>query len=241
MSSLTRFFLGDAQYAKGSYYLKDENILKHARKVLRLQKGSRVELFDGKGKTILSEIELLTKEVLVAKIIEEKVSDDSKKLHITLAQALPKAGKIDNILRMNTEIGVSGFVLFESDHSIVKKEHYKEQKIIRLNKIIQEASRQSRNDYIPQITGPIEFQKMLSTDSDRKILLHTDSAGEKLSDIKMSLKKNSSIVVCVGPEGGFSKTEVQSALTKGFQIVKLDLPVLRTETVGLVVCSYLLI
>lgn len=247
MRNLPRFYIADSDYLEGKFYLKDHNSLRHARKVLRLSKGDDVELFDGNGKAYLCKVELLTKELLIADLIKEQEEKKSSKPKIILAQSLPKAGKIDDIVRMNTEIGVSEFVLFESDHSVVKVEHYHESKITRLKKIIQEAARQSNNNFLPEVIGPIDFNNLLKLPADRKFILHTQStdSNEKIdrdiSKLKSSLKADESVMVCIGPEGGFSKGEIVKALENGFVILTLDLPVLRTETAGLVVCSYLLI
>jgi 16S rRNA (uracil1498-N3)-methyltransferase len=247
MRNLPRFYIADSDFLEGKFYLKDHNSLRHARKVLRLGKGDDIELFDGNGKAYLCKVELLTKELLIADLIKEQKEKKSNKPNIILAQALPKAGKIDDIVRMNTEIGVSEFVLFESDHSVVKTEHYHENKISRLKKIIQEAARQSNNNLLPQILGPIDFNQLMSFPADKKLILHTQSTSytEKIVDnitkVKTTLGIESNVLVCIGPEGGFSKAEISKAIENGFMLITLELPVLRTETAGLVVCSFLLI
>lgn len=244
MSKLPRFFFADAEFSKGKYYLHDVDIIRHARKVLRLNKGDRVELFDGRGTVYVTEIELLSKELLIVSLIEQRHLTSEDRLNVTLVQALPKAGKIDDILRMNTEIGVNDFVLFESDHSVVKMKDYHEAKLTRLNKIIREAARQSENNFLPSIFGPVEFQTMIAKPADVKVILHTDSSDSKvvsLSDVKSGLSGKEDIMICVGPEGGFSKAEVELAQAQGFITVKLNLPVLRTETAGLVAAAFLLI
>jgi len=247
MRNLPRFYTADSDYLEGKFYLKDPNSLRHARKVLRLGKGDDIELFDGNGKAYLCKVELLTKELLIADLIKEQEEKKSTKPKVILAQALPKAGKIDDIVRMNTEIGLFEFVLFESDHSVVKIEHYHESKVLRLKKIIQEAARQSSNNLLPEIVGPMDFESLMKYPVDRKLILHTQSTSAKgkddqdISEIKSSLQVDSTIMVCIGPEGGFSKGEIMKAVENGFEIITLDLPVLRTETAGLVVCSYLLI
>lgn len=244
MRSLPRFFLSDYEYAKGKYYLSEESLLKHARKVLRIAKGDNVILFDGDGTSYVAEVELLSKEVMVARVLEKKTEDIPDRPHIILAQGLPKAGKIDTILRMNTEIGVRKFVLFESDYSVVKAKHYDTKKMLRLGKVVQEASRQSVNNFIPEISPAINFTELLNIKADYKLLLHTEINGVSITDIKQIKEKiniSDEILVCIGPEGGFSETEVSNAIEKGFLLVKLDLPVLRTETAGMVVSSFLLI
>jgi 16S rRNA (uracil1498-N3)-methyltransferase len=244
MKSLPRFFLSDYEYAKGKYYLSEERMLKHARKVLRITKGDKVILFDGQGTSYLSEVELLSKEVMITKVLEKVVEEIPDRPHIILAQGLPKAGKIETILRTNTELGVSSFVLFESDYSVVKVKHYDEKKLQRLEKVVQEASRQSVNNFIPEVAPAMRFSELLDLEADYKLILHTDSEGiasMDVKDIKEKIKINDEILICIGPEGGFSENEIQEAIDHGFQLVKLNLPVLRTETAGMVVSSFLLI
>jgi 16S rRNA (uracil1498-N3)-methyltransferase len=244
MKSLPRFFLSDYEYAKGKYYLSEERMLKHARKVLRITKGDKVILFDGQGTSYLSEVELLSKEVMITKVLEKVVEEIPDRPHIILAQGLPKAGKIETILRTNTEIGVRSFVLFESDYSVVKVKHYDEKKLQRLEKVVQEASRQSINNFIPEVAPAMRFSELLDLEADYKLILHTDSEGivsMDVKDIKEKIKIDDEILICIGPEGGFSEKEIQEAIDHGFQLVKLNLPVLRTETAGMVVSSFLLI
>lgn len=243
MSKAPRFFFSDAEFAKGKYYLHDAEIIRHARKVLRLAKGDKVELFDGKGTVYITEIDLLSKDLLIVNLLEEKTVDEREGVKISIAQGLPKLGKVDDILRMNTEIGVEEFILFESDHSVVKIKDYHEGKLQRLNKIVREAARQSHNDFLPSIFGPVDFQSVLDKPADLKIILHTEESDNttRLSEVKSALKGDETVTICIGPEGGFSSREVEMAKTKGFQVVKLDLPILRTETAGLVVASFLLI
>jgi len=244
MKSLPRFFLSDYEYAKGKYYLGDERMLKHARKVLRITKGDKVILFDGQGTSYLSEVELLSKEVMITKVLEKVVEEIPDRPHIILAQGLPKAGKIETILRTNTELGVRSFVLFESDYSVVKVKHYDEKKLQRLEKVVQEASRQSVNNFIPEVAPAMRFSELLDLEADYKLILHTDSLGSASIDVKVikeKIKIDDEILVCIGPEGGFSENEIQEAIDHGFQLVKLNLPVLRTETAGMVVSSFLLI
>lgn len=243
MSNFPRFYFSDAEFAKGKYYLHDAEIIRHARKVLRLAKGDKIELFDGKGTVYITEIDLLSKDLLIVTLLEEKTVEERGGVKISLAQGLPKLGKVDDILRMNTEIGVEEFVLFESDHSVVKIKDYHEGKLLRLNKIVREAARQSHNDFLPTILGPVDFESVLKKPADVKVLLHPSESDQtsQLSEVKKLLKGDERITICIGPEGGFSPREIESAKSNGFQVVNLDLPILRTETAGLVVASFLLI
>lgn len=243
MGKLHRFHIYETEVTDNRLYIHDKELLKYARKVLRQKRGDKIELFDGGGGKYVGTIEKLTNELLVVFVTEQVILKPKQDRKIILAQALPKAGKIDLILKFNTEIGVSEFVLFESDYSIVKAKHYSENKMFRLNKILKESARQSLNAFIPSVLDPMKFSKMLDVEADVKLIFHTSIEEKKqtLSSVKSSLKKDESVLVCVGPEGGFSTDEIKLAKSKGFQIISLNLPVMRTETAGLVITSYLLI
>jgi 16S rRNA (uracil1498-N3)-methyltransferase len=243
MTKLHRFHIYETEITDNRLYIHDKEVLKYARKVLRHRVGDKIELFDGGGGKYIGNIEKLTNKLLVVLVTEQVVSKPRHGRRIILAQALPKAGKIDSILKFNTEIGVSEFVMFESDYSVVKVKHYSENKMLRLNKILKESARQSINDFVPSISDPVRFSKMLETEADIKLIFHTSVGNNKrtLSAIKTALKKDQSVLVCIGPEGGFSVDEIKMAKSNGFEIVALNLPVMRTETAGLVVASYLLI
>lgn len=241
MSKNARFYLSDYEFSKDKIFLTGADSLKHARKVLRLEKGENVELFDGNGNVFTGEIELLTKELMVV-VVESSRYEESTRPFITLAQALPKAGKLDKIFKMNTEIGVREFLPFESDHSVVKVSDITPKKLQRYGKIIEQTARQSHNNYLPVLSSPVSFDELLETKADIKILLSTSrEAGDELHKVRDHINKESKVLVVVGPEGGFSATEIEKAKTAGFEEISLNLPVLRTETAGVVVCSFLLI
>lgn len=240
MSTKPRFFLGESEFANEKFYLKDHDAIKHARKILRLKIGDEVELFDGNGNVFVGEIEKLTKELMVVLVSDAKfVEDDTT--HIILAQGLPKAGKLDKILRMNTEIGVREFIPFESEYSVVKSSDITKKKLHRFRRIIEQSARQSKNNYLPNLSEPISFEDLMDIDADQKIILNAKSGNDDLTTIKNKIDSDSRIFVIIGPEGGFSEKELEVAKNAGFQTIKLNLPVLRTETAGVVVCSFLLI
>jgi 16S rRNA (uracil1498-N3)-methyltransferase len=107
-----------------------------------------------------------------------------------------------------------------------------------------EALRQSEGKITPKITGPFVFEEITNLEGyDIKILLHSrDVEGSiNLLDIKKELNTTSKILMIIGPEGGFSPKEVKLAKKNGCKIGYLNLPILRTETAGVVANSFLLI
>lgn len=212
------------------------------RKVLRMKKGDKITLFDGQGNEYQAEIEFLTKDKVEGNITSREKKELEETRTFVLGQGLPRAGKLDDIIRMNTEVGVSGFVLFASDYSQVKVGDYSDSKIERLARVAEEAARQSERPTVPLLEGPMDFSDALVRQEQIKLILHSrDVEGSQdINEIKATLKPDDSIIILVGPEGGFSDVELAAAKENGFITVHMNLPILRTETAGIAASAILL-
>jgi 16S rRNA (uracil1498-N3)-methyltransferase len=156
---------------------------------------------------------------------------------ITLYQSLPKGSKMDMIVRMAIEGGVSRIVPLTTKHSLVRLEGKStEAKIERWQRIAKEAVQQSGASLAPQIEIPRDFShipNITSQESDvlglffHQQLLENSSLHGYLSD------QFKNIALIVGPEGGFALEEVDEMLEKGYRPVYLGNRVLRTETAGI--------
>ena len=131
MKSLPRFFVEEKNVFKNKFYLDNTGDTYKVRQVLRLQKGDKLLMFDGKGNEYIGEIISLRKDLISGEVLEHKVVEQPNKPHIILAQALTRTTKIDDIVRMNTEIGVEEFIFFESEYSIVKLKNFREKNLKR--------------------------------------------------------------------------------------------------------------
>ena len=244
MQNTPRFFINKSQIKKKRFLIEDERSVRHMGLVLRMKVGDKLTLFDGEGLEYKGILGFLSKKQAAGVVESVSEIEMIKKLEITIAQSLPRAGKMDDIVRMNTEVGVSAYIFFESNYSVAKKESFTESKIERLNKVVLEALRQSEGVIAPKITGPIDFEEILNNkEYDTKILLHSrDIKGSiNLSEIKKELNPKSKVLMIIGPEGGFSPAEVKLTQKYGCKIAYLNLPILRTETAGVVASSFLLI
>jgi 16S rRNA (uracil1498-N3)-methyltransferase len=244
MQNTPRFFINKEQIIRKRFLLEDERSIRHMGLVLRMKKGDKLVLFDGEGTEYHATLGFLSKTQAAGIVETISEIEIEKKIQLTIAQSLPRAGKLDDIVRMNTEVGISEFVFFESAFSVAKKESFTEAKIERLNKVAREALRQSEGVIAPHLSGPFDFEEIVSSNEyDFKILLHSRNIEGviNLSEVKKKLNIDSKVLIIIGPEGGFSPKEVALAQKSGCRLVYLDLPILRTETAGVVVSSYLLI
>jgi len=239
---MRRFFIDKKNINRDKFHITDEKTCKHMRNVLRLKAGDKVVLFDGEGNEYLGSLLRVQSNYVRGEIAEMKKPVQSNKPYLILAQSLPRAGKIDDIVRMNTEAGVSEFILFESEYSVAKLESYGQNKMQRLERLVTEASRQSERSMIPVVNTPQSFAEMLAYEADIKLLLHSKAGTDAvtIADIKAGLKPEQKVLFAIGPEGGFSPKEIELAIDSGFKTVHLDLPILRTETAGIAVSAILL-
>ncbi len=237
-----RFFVEKESIFPTKAIIEDPDSIKKIRQVLRLNVGDKIWLFDGEGGEYLASVKTLQKTGIMVDIEEKVKKEKGSKPHYIVGQALTRSTKIDEIVRMNTEIGADEFVFFESQYSIVKQKDFNENKLGRWEKIAEEATRQSERSNIPEINEPITFEEALKIEADLKIILHSrkDSSSEDLKSLKEKINSDSKILLLIGPEGGFSKREIDLAKEKDFVVGYLNLPVLRTETAGVVASAVLL-
>jgi 16S rRNA (uracil1498-N3)-methyltransferase len=244
ISSLPRLFVPSKNIESNIIEIKNKSDIDKIRQVLRMHKEDKLRVFDGKGQEYLAQIVEITKEQIICTIIEKLEIPEITKPQIILAQALTRSSKLEEVIKMNTEIGISEFVFFESDHSIVKCKDYKEKKIERFEKIAIEATRQSEQSSAPLIQSiPIKFNDLVNIEADYKLFLFerdTDKPCQFLQNDIEKLSKNVKILVIIGPEGGFSDREIEFA-KENFTPLHLNMPVLRTETAGVVIASYILL
>jgi len=244
---MVRFHVEQKDVFRDRFLISDEAVCNHLRQVLRIGKGKKIELFDGQGNLYVGEIRYLDKKQVSGMVIShEKLIEPYP--YVILGQAFPKAGKADEIVRMNTEVGVSEFVFFKSEYSIPQIESYDYKKIDRLNRVVIEAVRQSERVIVPQINPACDFKDILKMKADVKVMLHPRlEGGISISDLKVMINKKNrkadvqkKILVLIGPEGGFSPAEVEKAKESGFVMLKLNMPILRTETAGVVVSGIII-
>jgi 16S rRNA (uracil1498-N3)-methyltransferase len=203
---------------------------RHLRDVLRLKIGEKIQVFDGKGKELLCEIESIEKKQTILQIIEEVLPKSPESdLNLCLGVAILKGEKFDLIVQKAVELGVEKIVPI-----LTKRCDAKSVRLDRLERIILEATKQCGRAKLLQIAETQEFNKFIETSEGTK-LLFSERFGESFSTIKPSKK----IVALIGSEGGWEDSEIESAKQKGFQIITLGGRILRAETAVISIASLL--
>lgn len=219
----------------------DGDIYNHMVRVLRLGTGDSVELADEKGMVYSGTINQISKDSVTVIIVSSRqgVENYSTAPRITVCQALPKGDKIDLILQKGTELGAHGFWLFGGRRSVAKiRDDQQSSKLERWNRITSGAARQCGRIDIPEVTWKPGFLEA-SNDANQELRLILWE-GEREHSLKETLSvaaKPASVIVAIGPEGGFDPIEVNHFLQHGFLPVSLGSRILRTETASIAILA----
>ncbi len=224
------------QIIEKSAILSDDDIF-HCVRVMRMRVGEELEVvcdnqaFLGVVKSIKPfQVDILGK-------LKEKRELPNE---IILVVSLLKGDKLDFVLQKATELGVSEIVLCQSKRSILRlKDVQKEAKLNRFQRILKEASEQSKRLRIPELYRIIPFEDIDDINADVKMIAYEEVAGETKSfnEQLKSLEKGQRLVIVIGPEGGFEEDEIIYAKAKGFTPVSLGRRILRAETASLYALS----
>ena len=208
----------------------------HILKVMRLKKDDLVEIVS-KQKLYICKIINSDNNIVTVRKVEEIKQDSELDCQVTIVQSLVKEQKMDFILQKCCELGVSKIIPLNTKRSIVKLDSKETKKIERWNKILKEASEQSKRVVIPTVSNICSIEDLVKEDYDIKILC---TVNELSNDIKKVLSKDlngARIVIVIGPEGGFEKEEEQTLIANGYVPTSLGKRVLRTETASLYALS----
>ena len=207
----------------------------HITKVMSNKIGDKIEVVIDKKLYICEIVEL--KDLVKVQRIEEVICDSELPCFVAIAQSLVKEQKMDLILQKSCELGVSEIIPINATRSIVKLDKKETKKIDRWNKILKEASEQSKRVVIPKVNEIMDIKDLTNLDYDIKILC-------TVNELSMSLKKvldkdltNLKILFVIGPEGGFTDNEEKILIDNGFISTSFGKRVLRTETASLYALS----
>ena len=226
---------------RDGYASFDGDIYNHMVRVLRLGTGDTVQLADEKGMVYSGTIDQVAKEWVAVKITSSSSAppSDSTAPRITICQALPKGDKIDLILQKGTELGAHDFWLFGGRRSVAKlRDDQQESKLERWNRITAEASRQCGRPGIPEVSWrPSAVEAANDTEQELRLILWEGERENSLKDVLSASGKPTSVIVAVGPEGGFDPLEVRHFSQHGFLPVSLGSRILRTETASIAILA----
>lgn len=236
-----RRFMVNSRAIRDGYASFDGDIYNHMVRVLRLGTGDAVELADEKGLIHFGLINQVAKEWVAVKITSScpAVQSDSTAPRITICQALPKGDKIDLILQKGTELGAHNFLIFGGRRSVARvRDDQQNSKLERWNRITAEAARQCGRVDIPEVAWrPSAVEAANDSNQELRLILWEGEREHSLKDSLTISGKPASVIVSIGPEGGFDPLEVRHFSQHGFKPVTLGSRILRTETASVAILA----
>lgn len=219
-------FFAPPQMIRGERVFLDREEAWHAYRVLRLKKGGEIRVVDGRGNAYRVIIRKLTSERLEGEIADDNQVDNEPKVDLSLAFAPPKGRRAEILVEKGTELGAKAFYPLVTEHTIV---HPSTSKIERWRKIAQQAMKQSERSFWPLVAEPQTFDRLLKEAHryDRLFICCLHPRARRLEVKKSGV---GAILLAVGPEGGFSLSEVERARERGFYPLSLGERRLRSET-----------
>lgn len=174
------------------------------------------------------------------KILREMENSHETRIPIHLYMALIKQDKFELALEKTTEVGVSSITPVIFKRSVVNIKGKEDKKLLRWQKILESAAKQSKRDIIPTINSPekledIDFKGILIVPYECAEEIYIDDVLKDIKDTK-DTKDIEEISILIGPEGGFEDTEIEFLKTLRCNIVTLGIRILRAETAAIVAC-----
>jgi len=203
---------------------------KHASSVRRMRVGEAIQLTDGRGLRVRGTVaEVLPKSLMID--VAEVRKEEPSKNQITLIQALAKGDRDELAIQAATELGAHAVIPWQAERSISRWDAAKAQKgQERWQIICDEAAKQSLRTHFPQVSAPIDTQRVANLVSNYDQLLVLDpTAVLGISGVQGLSGK---LALVVGPEGGISDEELVQLEKAGAKRVHLGESILRTSTAG---------
>lgn len=232
------------------FYIPPQNLLRtpvslanpearHIQKVLRLQVGAPVCLFDGSGAEYAAAIERLLPDRVDFKVLQRLEVSLESPLSLVVAQGFLKDKKMDGLLRAMTELGVAEWLPFYSQNTVpVVEADRLPARVARWQSIACQALKQCRRNQAPVIRMPCSFETVLTLegDFDHKVICWENETRTIWPQLAADANTPRLLLV-LGPEGGFSSNEVTAAHRHGFVSVSLGPRILRAETAAVTACA----
>ena len=235
-----RFYITKDQIKDNEVTITGSDV-NHIKNVLRLKAGDQIEVFDSAQKVYTCKISEFSAKGgsasggILCSILSQKVSEIESPIKVTLAQCLPKGKKMDLIIRMATELGVNKIIPVISERSIPKIEGKEKKRIEHWQITAREASEQSGRSVVPEIAPLTSFKDLIKSAKDYSLAIMPWEGEEKIS-LKNILTGSlahwltGSLLIIIGPEGGFSRAESNEAKEAGFKLASIGKRILRCET-----------
>ena len=239
---LSRFFI-NGSLSPGQSLNLPPHLVNYIVNVLRLKTGADIVLFNGQATdkpvgeftATLTEVSKRSCIAFIKNFIPKNIES---RIKTQLFQGVSRSERMDYTIQKSVELGVSSITPVFSQCSNLRKLNDKQlkKKMLHWQGVATSACEQSGRTVLVNVNTPIQVKQIGQFNADIKLLL-SPTAQSSITDIKSI--QASSINIFIGPEGGLSREEINSAVAQDYQEIRLGKRILRTETAGLAMLSIL--
>ena len=241
---MNQFFVEPSQIQDKKIIITGKDV-NHIKNVLRMKIGEELSVSNGQdGKEYRGIIEEFKEDEVICALAFVKEDGVELPSKVYLYQGLPKADKIELIIQKAVELGVYEVIPVATKRAVVKLDEKKSKsKIARWQAISEAAAKQSKRAIVPKVADVQSFKEALKDcgKANVKVIPYELAEGmDKTKEIIGSLKPGEDVAIFIGPEGGFEESEIAAALETGVVPVTLGKRILRTETAGFTILSWIM-
>ena len=223
-----RYFVPDLPITGGLISLPDAEA-QHAVRVMRVQVGDEVELFDGKGHQSQGIITAIKRNQCECEAAASSSISREPSTRVDLGIALPKPDRAKELIERLTELGV---------HSVTPLLAQRSQRppsaslLEKLSRAVVEACKQCGRNHLMEIRSTQSADEFFrDSDGGNKLIAHPSAESVRLA----SIQRDQPCIAAVGPEGGWTDEEVESARSHGFRPLSLGSRIYRIETAAVAI------
>jgi len=222
-------------YEKGQpEIVLDEDNSRHIVQVLRMAAGNPLLLTDGKGALLKGMILDAHKKKCIVQVQASDYQPAPEKKTCIAISLLKNASRFEWFLEKATEIGIGRIVPLLCERT--EKQHFRQD---RMQNILISAMLQSQQAWLPDLGGPTPFAHIVERAEQQQRFIAHCLEEERISLADIPLAPGPTPIILIGPEGDFSRNEIELALQYKFLPVTLGRTRLRTETAGIVAATLL--
>ena len=207
----------------------------HLAGVRRFRVGDAVVLFNGDGAEYPATVTEVAKRSVLLEVSETRIASVEAGRTVEVAAPLPKGDRTAFLIEKLTEIGVARFVPLRTERSVIDRG---EGKLEKLERAVIEASKQCGRNTLMAIEPPIDWRDYVTArGAEERYLAHPPTDGI-ITEASSAAESVVPVRLAVGPEGGFTSSEVAAAVANGWRLKALGPRILRVETAALVLASH---
>jgi 16S rRNA (uracil1498-N3)-methyltransferase len=233
------FFITADQIQNGAVTIAGD-LLNHLRASLRVRAGERIWAGDEHRRRYLIEVARIDRRSMRGNVVEQHTGPAPSAARILVGQAILKGERMDWAIQKTTELGAAGIIPLVTEQTVVRPKQARiTAQQARWQRIALEAAQQSERWDVPTVGTPCTAMTFFSTPNlaTLKLILSEREAGQSLRSVPLPSSPGDTIVLAIGPEGGWRDEELAQACANSFLPVTLGTRILRGETAALAALS----